>query len=375
MAQRKSKHSRRQSVSRRRWKDLQDAKQAKYTGPWKRRDRRRAAFQTMKARVRIVQQYRRLCEGGLRKGEAAEQTAKAHEISASTVRNYDRIVRQQGKHGLMPEVCIRETPPRTPWEVIQIILMLRRLLHWGGDRIAAELDSRDIYTISGQGVYNLFKRYRVYTRTYHPVGKRVGIAYKRLKVTAPNDVWHLDFAGPFVTEQQHKCWVLVVVDAYSRLLVSLQVVDSLETTTVIAHLAQAFRDYGTPTRIVTDNAPTFRSMWEADDHRFTDWLKHRGVEHQRIPPYYPEANGKAEAAVKIVKREAILPFLKVAPHWFKEGLQRELDRFRGYYNFDRLHGGIQWQPPIERYAGFVDRPKGLKQLFFVTEPVLEFQFC
>ena len=375
MAQRKVKRSRRQSESRRRWKDLQDAKQQKYTGPWKRRDRRRAAFQTMKDRFRIVQQYRRLCGRGMPKGEAAEKIAKAHGISVSTVRNYDCLVRQHGKRGLLPEVSVRETPPRTPWKVIQIILMFRRILHWGGDRIAAELKSRGIYTISGQGVYNLFKRYRVYTRTYHPVGKRSGIAYKRLKVTEPNEVWHLDFAGPFLTEKKKKCWVLVVVDAYSRFLVSLQVVDSLETTTVIAHLAHAFRDYGTPTRIVTDNAPTFRSMWEADDHRFTNWLKNRGVDHQRIPPYYPEANGKAEAAVKIAKREAILPFLKVAPHWFKEGMQGVLDQYRGYYNFDRLHGGIQWQAPSERYFEFSDRPQGLKRLFFVKEPVLEFQFC
>jgi transposase InsO family protein len=376
MAQRKAKHSRRQAISRRRWKDLQDAKHQKYTGPWKRRDRRRAAFQTMKARFRIVQQYRHLCDSGMKNGEAAEQTAKAHGISASTVRNYERFVRQEGRRGLLPEFREHETPPRTPWKVIQIILMFRRLLHWGGDRIARELDSREIYTISGQGVYTLFKRYRVYTRTYHPVGKRIGIAYKRLTVTRPNEVWHLDFAGPFVTEKQHKCWVLVVVDAYSRFLISLQVVDSLETITVIAHLAQAFRDYGTPTRLVTDNAPTFRSMWEADDHRFTTWLATRGVDHQHIPPHYPEANGKAEAAVKIVKREAITPFVASYPSWFSEGMQWMLDRFRDYYNFDRLHGGIQWQTPSERYAGFSDRPHGLEHLFFMPEdPILEFQFC
>lgn len=376
MAQRKAKHSRRQSVSRRRWKDLQDAKHQKYTGPWKRRDRRRAAFQTMKTRVRIVQHYRHLCTSGLTKGAAAQQTAKASGLSTSTVRNYERRVRQAGKRGLLPNFRVHETPPRTPWEVIHIILMWRRLLHWGGDRIAAELRSREIYTISGQGVYNLFKRYRVYTRTYHPAGKRMGIAYKCLKVTHPNEVWHVDVAGPFLTHEEQKYWVLVVVDASSRFLVTLQVVASLETGVVLGHLAHAFREWGTPERIVTDNAPTFRSVWEADEHRFTTWLEAHGVEHQRIPPYYPEANGKAEAAVKIVKREAITPFVAHYPSWFKEGMQWMLDRFRNYYNFDRLHGGIQWQLPSERYVGFSARPQGLRKLFFMPEhPVLELQFC
>ena len=176
MAQRKSKRSRRQAVSRRRWQDLQEATRKKYTGPWKRPDRRRAAFQIMKARFQRVQYYRRLTQAGLAKGVAATLTAKTFGCSVSTIRNYERVVRQSGKRGLMPEVRYEAPSPRTPWEVIQIILMLRRLLHWGGDRIARELHSRGIYAISGPGVYNLFKRYRVYTRTFHPVGKRLGIA-------------------------------------------------------------------------------------------------------------------------------------------------------------------------------------------------------
>ncbi len=55
---RKKRRSRRQAEARRRWKDLQEEKRKKYTGPWKRRDRRRKAFQTMKQRLKIVQHYR-----------------------------------------------------------------------------------------------------------------------------------------------------------------------------------------------------------------------------------------------------------------------------------------------------------------------------
>ena len=87
MAQRKAKRSRRQAVSRRRWHDLHDAKQHKYTGPWKRRDRRRAAFQTMKTRFRIAQHYHRLWDSGVKKGLAAWVTAKTFACSPSPVRN------------------------------------------------------------------------------------------------------------------------------------------------------------------------------------------------------------------------------------------------------------------------------------------------
>ncbi len=374
MAQRKAKQSRQQSEARRRRKDLHEATREKYRGPWKRRDRRRTAFQTMKERFRIVQHYRRLCRSGMAKGEAAHQTADVYGCSESTVRNYDRLVRQSGKRGLLPEIRVRETPPRTPWKVIQIILMFRGLLGWGGDRIAAELKSRGIYTISGQGVYNLFKRYRVKTRTYHPAGKRVGIAYKRVQVTRPNETWHLDFAGPFTNEKGQKVWVLVVVDAYSRLLLTLKVVNSLATPVVQEHLTALFTQYGKPERLVTDNATTFRSVWENDRHCFSEWLAEHGIVHQPIAPYYPESNGKAEAMVKIAKHEAILPFLERLT-WTGEELQRCLDRFQEYYNFDRLRGGIGWQTPAERYTGKAERPQQLEHLFFIKTPIFEFQFC
>lgn len=372
---RKKKRSRRQAEACRRWKDLQDTKREKYSGSWKRRDRRRAAFQKMKQRVNIVQCYRQFRAEGLKEGEAARQTGERFECSMSSVRNHARAWRTEGKRGLMPKIQSREYPPKTPWKVIQIIVLLRRLLHWGGDRIAAELKSRGLYNISGQGVYNLFKRYRVYTRTYHPVGKRGGIRYKKIEVTEADEVWHLDFAGPFTNKDGQKCWVLVVVDAYSRFLVSLKVVESLETQVVLDHLQSLFGQYGTPKRIVTDNATTFRSTWENEQHRFSEWLAEYGVEHQRIPSYYPEANGKAEAVVKITKKEVILPCVHEHPDWIVQTLQATLDRFQGYYNFDRLHGGIEWQTPWNRYGSNDERPKQLEDLFFIQEPILEFQFC
>ena len=146
---RKKKRSRRQTEARRRWKDLQDAKREKYTGSWKRRDRRRKAFQTMKHRLKIVQCDRQLRGQGVKEGEAAHQAAETFGCSASSVRNYERTWRDEGKRGLMPVITVREYPQKTPWDVIQLILLFRRLLHWGGDRIAAELNSRGIYQIYG----------------------------------------------------------------------------------------------------------------------------------------------------------------------------------------------------------------------------------
>lgn len=130
---RKKKRSRRQAEVRRRWQDLQDAKRPTYRGPWKRRDRRREAFQTMKHRWTIVQRYRRLRGQGDAEAEAAQQAGPAAGYSASSVRKFHRASRKDGKKGLLSDVAHgRETPPRTPWTVIQSLLVFRRLLHWVG---------------------------------------------------------------------------------------------------------------------------------------------------------------------------------------------------------------------------------------------------
>jgi len=330
----------------------------------------------MRSRFRIVQAYRACRATGVTEEQAAQQTGETLGCSASSVRNYHRTWKTQGKQGLMPVITRREYRTKTPWEVIQIIILLRRLLHWGGDRMAAELQSRGLYQISRQGVYNLFKRYRLYTRTTHPVGHRKGIAYRQWKVTAVNEVWHLDFAGPFVTPDGRKCWVLLGVDAYSRLLLTLTVVESLDTQTICAHLTELFDEYGTPKMIVTDNGPTFASVWEDGRHAFTEFLTARGIDHHRIPPYYPEANGKAEAAVKMVKREALTPFFKAVPAWNVGQLQRLLTRFQTYYNCHRLHGGIGWCTPSQLWFTKGDTPpKQLENVFFIKEPELQFAFC
>lgn len=145
---------------------------------------------------------------------------------------------------------------------------------------------------------------------------------------------------------------------------------------MLAILSELFEEHGRPQMIVTDNGTTFTSVWKDSQHAFTDFLTVRGIAHHRIPPYYPEANGKAEAAVKIVKREALRPFFQAAPDWNPGQLQRLLTRFQGYYITARLHGGIDWHTPAQRWFTYGDEaPKGLEDLFFINKPELEFAFC
>ena len=64
---------------------------------------------------------------------------------------------------------------------------------------------------------------------------------------------------------------------------------------VIRKLKAHFERYGVPKVIITDGGPKFTSR------ESTDFTQRWGIHHQISDPGYPKTNGKAEAAVKIMK--------------------------------------------------------------------------
>ena len=89
--------------------------------------------------------------------------------------------------------------------------------------------------------------------------------------------------------------LLVVCDYFSNFIE----VESLQTTTtraVCKVLKIMFARYGVPVTLVTDNGPQFSSA------EFATFAQVWGFEHATSSPHYPQSNGKAENAVKTVKR-------------------------------------------------------------------------
>ena len=90
-------------------------------------------------------------------------------------------------------------------------------------------------------------------------------------------------------------WHLVTTCHYSDW-VEIDVLPNTLTATVVqltkAHIAR----FGIPERLITDNGPQFIST------EYKQFASEYGFEHVTSSPYWPQGNGKAEAAVKIVKR-------------------------------------------------------------------------
>jgi putative transposase len=176
--------------------------------------------------------------------------------------------------------------------------------------------------------------------------KRAGLVVARKKRwrTAPyseplahaeeaNRVWCADFKGWFRTADGQRIDPLTISDARSRYLLRCQAVEKTATARVQAIFEAAFREYGMPQAIRTDNGPPFASRAVAGLSRLAVWWIKLGIVPERIAAGHPEQNGRHERMHRTLKQEAAQP-----PAANQREQQRTLDRFRQEFNELRSAG-------------------------------------
>ena len=353
-AKRKAKHSRRQTLARRRAADQPKKRRKRF-------EKRRIMIKEIKRRRRIVRPYHRLRQTGSRESEAAQQAAAQFACGVASVRRYAHAFAQGGMAALKP----LPPGPQNPTCHItvahqRLVGTLRTLLGWCGQRLSAELERRGICTISHTSVYRIFRRYHMKVRTYHPKGIRPGIDYQRWERSQANDLWHVDFKEP-IEVAGIKLYLFVIEDDYSRYVLDVHVGFDGTADTAIARVQQAIQRYGAPRPLMSDNGRAFTSVWEDVDPRFDQALRPYGVEHRLIPPYYPEENGQVEAFIKILSHEALAVLVDHVDT--PRALQDALDTYVRYYNNYRLHSALNYQPPVKRYLGYAPKVRGLAEIW------------
>lgn len=92
-------------------------------------------------------------------------------------------------------------------------------------------------------------------------------------------------------------WWLIVVDYYSRY-PELVRLSSLTGAAVVNHCKSLFARHGIPEVVISDNGPQFSKTCHSEFAKFAQEYNFR---HVTSSPHYPQSNGLAEAAVKIIK--------------------------------------------------------------------------
>ena len=162
---------------------------------------------------------------------------------------------------------------------------------------------------------------------------------------AANDVWCIDFKGWFLTGDGTHCEPLTLSDAYSRYLLRCQAMTRLDTDHVWPVLDAAFREFGLPWRLRSDNGSPFASRGAGGLSKLSVKVIKAGVVPERIAPGKPQQNGRLERLHLTLLQDTADPPAR--------SLREQLERLRSFqrlYNEERPHQALGNDTPAEHYA-------------------------
>jgi len=168
-----------------------------------------------------------------------------------------------------------------------------------------------------------------------------------------NAVWCVDFKGWFRTGNGEKCYPLTLIDAYSRYLLRCEGAVDPDGRRVQTIFDSAFREFGLPSAIRSDNGPPFASTGAGGLTALSVWWLRLGIRLERIEPGKPQQNGRQERFHLTLK-------LDVPPERDLRAQQRAFDLYRVDYNEQRPHEALGQKPPAtayERSRRFYPRPQ------------------
>ena len=163
------------------------------------------------------------------------------------------------------------------------------------------------------------------------------IKFVKYEWPKPNMLWHTDWSVCPHTKKQ----LIAFIDDHSRFIVHAELFDNATTENTIIAFEKAIKKYGIPDAILTDNGVQFTPA-RTQSGPFTLWCEQRGIKHILGRIHHPQTNGKIE-------------------RWFGTYKSSEykiesdnLDSFVKYYNEERLHKGIGYKRPLERYKSNIN---------------------
>ena len=211
---------------------------------------------------------------------------------------------------------------------------------WGGRKIRRRLQTLGMRAVpAASTITSILKRHGLIEHTeprHWP--------FNRFEREHPNDLWQMDFKG-HVSCPEGRCHPLTVLDDHSRYAVILKACLNERTETVQSCLREAFRQYGLPNQIITDNGPPWGTRSETSYTELSIWLMRLSVLVSHSAPAHPETLGKDERFHRTLKAELLGDSLP----WWNYEAQKRFDQWRFEYNHHRPHEALHLQVPASCY--------------------------
>jgi transposase InsO family protein len=284
----------------------------------------------------------------VRRGEfTLSELCRAYGVSRKT--GYKWVARYEtaGPAGLLElSRAPHHRPDAVADDVVQLVLAVRkRWPTWGPRKILAKLEEQQLgirLPAASTVALILGKHGFVHRRRRRYCAPPGGGPFARCD--APNDVWCADFKGRLILGNKHVCHPFTLSDANSRYLLRCEALSRTTSDHVQPLFESAFREFGLPLVIRTDNGPPFSTVTAGGLSRIAVWLVKLGVRPERIEPGKPTQNGRHERIHRTLREEAANP-----PAANMAAQQRAFDEFRRVYNNERPHEALGQKPPFTRY--------------------------
>lgn len=163
----------------------------------------------------------------------------------------------------------------------------------------------------------------------------------------------MDFKGWFRTGDGKRCDPLTLQDQASRYLIRVVAVERMDAGHVWPVLDAAFREFGLPERIRSDNGAPFASTGAGGLSELSVRLVKAGVLPERIAPASPQQNGRLERLHLTLKQETASP-----PASSLAAQARRFKSFLRVYNEERPHEALGLVAPTWLYAPSLRRWSG-----------------
>jgi putative transposase len=174
----------------------------------------------------------------------------------------------------------------------------------------------------------------------------------------PNDLWCADYKGEFMLADRRYCYPLTITDFATRYLITCEALATTKEAFAFAVFERAFKDFGLPLAIRTDNGVPFASPHSLFGlSKLSVWWLRLGIHIERIKPGNPQQNGRHERMHLTLKKETTRP---PALNFLQQ--QARFDEFIACFNDERPHQGLNMRYPAELYEASPRPYVGLREL-------------
>ena len=237
-----------------------------------------------------------------------------------------------------------KSPNKIDSKIEELIVTTRdKYPYWGGRKLKKILEKQGYTNLPSVSTFaNVLKR----NKKIDKAESIKHIAFKRYEKKSPNIMWQMDFKGQIKLKNSTEyCYPLTIKDDKSRYCITVKACKNIKYETVKEALIEAFREYGMPKSILSDNGKPWGDSKNNVITKMDIWFMDLDIKPIHIRPKHPQTQGKIESLNKALKNE----LLKYKELDNFENAQVLFNEWKEQYNNIRPHESLNFETPSMHY--------------------------